>query len=107
MVNDDRGKGLYPKVEVRRLDGSSRPGGKHADCEWFALDMTHDPYAVPALLAYAEACVDRYPKLAVDLARKVLEFRLPWGLVGGEFRDVECRALKLINDMAGVEAPPF
>lgn len=69
---NDRVRGLYRKYEVRRVDGSSEPGGKHAACEYFVLDLTHDPHANAALLAYVESCEQEYPKLAQDLIDKYL-----------------------------------
>ena len=65
---DDRTKGVYNKFEVRRIDGGSEPGGKHEHCRYFVLDMDHDPYAIDALYAYAEACYNEYPQLSKDLA---------------------------------------
>lgn len=49
-------RGIYRKYELRRTDGSSEPGGKHEKCSYFVLDITHDPHAIPALEAYAQAC---------------------------------------------------
>ena len=60
-------RGLHRKYRVERTDGSSAPGGKHADCAYFVLDRTHDVYAVPALRAYANACEAESPALAADL----------------------------------------
>lgn len=64
----DRSQGLYNKFRVERTDGSSEPGGKHHECEYFVLDVTHDPFAKAALKAYQEACRDEYPLLARDLS---------------------------------------
>ena len=63
----DPTRGLYNKFEVRRVDGSSEPGGKHHWCEYFVLDLTHDKHAGAALLAYADSCEAEYPLLARDL----------------------------------------
>jgi hypothetical protein len=63
----DRDRGLYRKFEIRRADGSSEPGKKHAGCEYFVLDLNHDKFAIPAIQAYAEACEDEYPSLSRDL----------------------------------------
>ena len=52
----DEYRGLYQKYQVRRTDGSSEPGGKHEDCQYFVLDMDHDPHAVAALEAYMNSC---------------------------------------------------
>lgn len=59
--------GIYRKFTVERADGSSRPGGKHERCEYFVLDWAHDPFAIPAARAYADACEAKYPALAEDL----------------------------------------
>lgn len=60
----DEERGLYRKYYVRRLND---PTGKHKNCFYFVLDMTHDPYAIPAAQAYANACRGRYPILAKEL----------------------------------------
>jgi hypothetical protein len=62
--------GIYRKFLVERTDGSSAPGGKHENCDYFVLDWAHDKYAVPAAIAYARACKDEYPELAADLSRR-------------------------------------
>ena len=49
-------RGWHEKFEVTRTDGSSAPGQRHAECEYFVLDLAHDPDAKVALLAYAVAC---------------------------------------------------
>lgn len=63
----DANRGLYKKYEVRRADGSHRKGKKHDGCRYFVLDLTHDQFAAPALLAYAAACEADFPLLARDL----------------------------------------
>ncbi len=45
---------------------------KHEHCEYFVLDWVHDPFAIPAALAYAAACEEEYPVLAADLRRRAL-----------------------------------
>ncbi len=65
MSNDNLG--LYDKYHVERRDGRSAPGEKHDGCRYFVLDMTHDPFALPAIAAYAAACEDKHKKLADDL----------------------------------------
>ena len=52
---DDRTFHLYRKYHVEKLNDSE---GKHADCCFFVLDLTHDPLALIALAAYAEARKD-------------------------------------------------
>lgn len=74
---NDKTLGLYGKFEVKRLDGSSRFGGKHHECDYFVLDITHDPYAVVALRAYAESCETSHPLLARDLRAKLAVPELP------------------------------
>ena len=59
--------GVYRKFKVERVDGSSEVGMKHQFCEYFVLDWQHDPFAVPAARAYADACESKYPALANDL----------------------------------------
>lgn len=69
----DRSRGLYHKFEkITRTDGTSGPGRKHDGCDYFILDLTHDPHAAPALLAYIDSCRPDYPMLADDLLRKII-----------------------------------
>lgn len=67
----DRTKGMYEKFRVERADGKSAPGEKHDGCEYFVLDVTHDPHALPALAAYAQSCRAEYPMLASDIDRMI------------------------------------
>ncbi len=61
----DKDRGLYNKYIVTRLED---PDGKHATCDYFVLDLQHDPHAVAALYGYAESCdMDGYPVLAAEL----------------------------------------
>lgn len=60
-------QGLLRKFDVRRTDGSDKPGGKHYGCEYFVLDVNHDPHAKPALAAYAKAVEATHPTLADDM----------------------------------------
>jgi hypothetical protein len=66
----DRARSLYSKFKVTRVDRSHRKGGKHERCEYFVLDLDHDPHAMSALLAYAQSCESEYPLLARDLVVK-------------------------------------
>ena len=59
-------KGLFAKFHVERLRPSSR-GIVHNGCRYFVLDITHDPHALAAALAYADSCEAEYPLLARDL----------------------------------------
>jgi phage terminase large subunit-like protein len=45
--------------------------GKHKDCQYLVLDLVHDKYALPALIAYIEACEEEYPRLAEDLFKLI------------------------------------
>ncbi len=63
----DKTKGLCGKFNVTRIDGKSQPGEKHHGCRYFVLDYDCDPFAIPALRAYAKACEIEYPLLAADL----------------------------------------
>lgn len=66
-IAEDKNRGLYEKFIVNRTDGKSELGEKHEHCQYFVLDLDHDEFAMAALRAYAEACEEKYPKLAVDL----------------------------------------
>lgn len=69
--------GIYNKFAVYRNDREDRPGYKHEGCEYFVLDMSHDPFAVPALRAYAQACQeDGYIALAGELRHKAYELEM-------------------------------
>jgi len=61
-------RGLFAKFHVERLRPSSR-GIVHNDCRYFVLDITHDPHALAAALAYADSCEAEYPQLARDLRK--------------------------------------
>lgn len=63
-------QGLFRKFDVRRVDGSDQPGGKHHGCRYFVLDVDHDQHAHAALTAYAAACESSHPELAADLRSK-------------------------------------
>ena len=69
--------GLYGKFRVERMDGQHKMDGKHCGCEYFVLDLTCDPHALPALKAYRKSCARSYPLLAGDLKKIItrLEFK--------------------------------
>lgn len=76
---DDRAKGLYNKYKVVRLGETVR---EHKDCQYFVLDISHDPHALPAIRAYADSCEkDGYVELANDL-RRAYNFHQPDGSDG-------------------------
>ncbi len=68
----DKTRGLYSKFKVERTDGKSARGEKHHSCQYFVLDLDHDPFAKVAAAAYADACENEYPLLCADI-RKLLE----------------------------------
>ena len=76
-LKDDPAKreGLdHQKFLVRRTDGSSRKGGKHARCDYFVLDLRHDPFALQALRAYKRAALRHgYRSLALDLQNRIFQ----------------------------------
>jgi len=56
------------KFIVKRTDGRGGPGDKHDGCEYFVLDLTHDPHARVAARACAENCeAAGFDLLAEDL----------------------------------------
>lgn len=63
-------QGIFRKFIVQRVDGSDQPGGKHCGCEYFVLDVNHDPYAKPALQTYARACEGTHPELSDQLRER-------------------------------------
>jgi hypothetical protein len=63
MSDTETKRGLYQKFRVLRRDG----GKKHRNCEYFVLDWQHDPFTIPAMLAYANACEASSPALAKDI----------------------------------------
>jgi hypothetical protein len=62
--------GLHRKFIISRTDGSDTAGGKHDGCEYFVLDLTHDPDALAALRAYAFAAEATRPDLVADLRQR-------------------------------------
>lgn len=68
-------RGVYNKFTVHRNDGKDSPNGKHNACDYFVLDLTHDDFALPALIAYEQACRDKFPLLADDLVIKIRQMK--------------------------------
>lgn len=64
MSETDKFRGIYGKYRVERNED---PTGKHKSCFYFVLDIEHDKFAVTALSAYAQACKEEYPQLALEL----------------------------------------
>jgi len=67
---DDKDRGLYHKYKVERIKPD--PKGKHKDCDYYVLDMTHDTYAKVAIAAYVLECGIEFPELAKDLTERYL-----------------------------------
>ena len=68
--------GLLGKFHVERTDGRSAKGEKHDGCDYFVLDLTHDPLAFPAIAAYEQAArIAGYEALADDLIVKLVALR--------------------------------
>lgn len=68
MSDNDKKRGVYKKWEVKRVDDHDK---KHDDCFLFVLDLDHDPFAVPALNSYIDACEHEYEMLAHDLSQAI------------------------------------
>lgn len=66
-------RGLGSKYHVVRLDGSDVTGAKHHGCSLFVLDLTHDPAARAALIAYCAAARVSRPQLVAELIKTYLE----------------------------------
>jgi len=67
---------LMKKFKVSRIDGTDKPGERHEKCEYYVLDMIHDPYSRPALFAYAAACEKTHPILASEIRKRLDELSL-------------------------------
>ncbi|GAB4059091.1 hypothetical protein [Uliginosibacterium sediminicola] len=63
-------QGIFHKFIVRRADGSDAPGGKHCGCQYFVLDLDHDPHAVAAMRAYGTACSNTHPQLSREISER-------------------------------------
>lgn len=64
---------LGDKYVVARKDGTDGPGGRHDGCDYFVLDLTHDPYARDALFTYAQSCRQELPQRAASIRAKLGE----------------------------------
>lgn len=94
----DNEQGLFQKFFVTRADGSSAPGHKHHDCEYFVLDTTHDKLAPVALEVYADACEATHPQLAQDLRKR-------YGLAALPAEPRHCPACGYEQDMPAKGVP--
>lgn len=64
-------RSAFTRFALSRTDGQDGHGMPHHGCEYFVLDITCDPFAVPALIAYARACQAGQPQLAEELYSRV------------------------------------
>lgn len=72
-------QGLFRKFLVYRTDGSDAPGRKHHGCEYFVLDVNHDPHAGAALKAYSESCKTTHPVLSAEMLTRYAHLMPPDG----------------------------
>ena len=70
----DKTRGLFEKFHVERIDGKQE---KHENCFYFVLDTIHDPFALPALAAYAKACYAAGFELLADDLEALVARDLP------------------------------
>lgn len=63
----DKERGLYGKYIVQELDEVGELKAKQHEGRYFVLKVEKDPFAIPAMKAYARACADEYPQLAADI----------------------------------------
>jgi hypothetical protein len=89
--------GLYNKYTVKRNDKTDEPGEKHHECQLFVMDLTHDPYAKSAILAYARACWETHPALAEDLRNLTKSSKFSGGRTPN---GVRCIGAKINNNLA-------
>ena len=61
-------RGLFNKYKIERIDG--KPGREN--CQYFVVDVCHDPYAHAAIRGYIDALPDEFAMLKADL-EKLLE----------------------------------
>lgn len=63
------------KFTVIRTDGGSARGKKHHKCRYWVLDLDHDQFIIPALIAYAEACAGLMPVLSGQVLELVAQLQ--------------------------------
>lgn len=61
---------VYERFYVEKKND---PEGKHSECVYFVLDLTHDPYAIVALATYAEAANLKDKENLIKLAENSLK----------------------------------
>lgn len=67
MAESDRGRGLYGKYRVERVDGKDKG-------PYFVLGYATDPHARAAVAAYAASCRQDDPALAADLDAELSKY---------------------------------
>ncbi len=72
---EDRRNKLQQKYYVERIDERDRAGGDRVDSKYFVLDYVHDPYSIPALEAYAQACYKDFPNLSEEIRTLVQQIK--------------------------------
>lgn len=65
-------EGLINKYCVTREDGRDVEGEKHDECQYFVLDLTHDPVARDCAVRYSRHIRRDDPELAQELYDLVL-----------------------------------
>ena len=73
-MEDKRNK-LQQKYYVERIDARDRAGGDRVDSKYFVLDYVNDPYSLPALEAYAQACSKDFPNLSQEISVLVQQIK--------------------------------
>lgn len=63
-------RGWHNKFRVARIDGEHKAGKKHDGCEYFVLDLTHDPHAVATVMLYGQHVYFRRPGLYRDIVAR-------------------------------------
>lgn len=86
-------QGLFRKFDVRRVDGSDAPGGKHHGCRYFVLDLDHDQHAPAAMAAYAKACRATHPVLSAEIdAEYPQPSGVPFGVIDPDYARIYTQA---------------
>ncbi len=60
------------KYQVTRTWNHTDPTKQEEECEYFVLDVTHDPNSKAALVAYVDSCCKTHPQLAESIITRWL-----------------------------------
>ena len=60
-------------MDQAEFDSKSKHYFRNGNCEYFVLDVTHDPIAPAALKAYADEVEATHPQLAADIRKTWLD----------------------------------